>query len=135
MTKACEDYIETIHVLIQERGCARVSDVAEALNVKMPSVVKALGELKKLGLVAQEPYGNIELLEKGRRCARLILSRHTLLKAFLLKLGVASDVADKDACLMEHILSAATLERIRDFVGPITDSELVQKEGSLDEGA
>ena len=116
MTKSAEDYIETMHVLIQQTGRARVRDVAKALNVKMPSVVKAIGELKKLGLVAQEPYGDITLTEKGRRCAALILGRHTLLKAFLEKLGVSSKTADRDACLMEHILSAETLERIRAYV-------------------
>ena len=118
MTKSSEDYIEAMHVLIRETGRARVRDVAKALNVKMPSVVKAISELKKLELVVQEPYGDIELTEKGLRCATLILGRHTLLKAFLEKLGVPEKVADRDACLMEHILSAETLDRIRSFLGP-----------------
>ena len=117
MTKSLEDYLEEIHVLIQDKGYARVRDVALALNVKMPSVVKAIGELKKLELATQEPYGNIELTEKGRRVAALVLGRHTLLKAFLQKLGVSEAIAEKDACLMEHILSAETMERIQDFLG------------------
>ena len=116
MTKSLEDYLEEIHVLIEETGVARVRDVASALNVKMPSVVKAIAELKKLELVTQEPYAGIELTAKGRRLAASVLGRHTLLKAFLLKLDVPERIADKDACLMEHILSAATLDRIRDFV-------------------
>ena len=117
MTKSSEDYIEAIHVLIRATGRARVRDVAKTLNVKMPSVVKAISELKKLELVTQEPYGEIGLTDKGRRCASLIFGRHTLLKAFLEKLGVSAEVADRDACLMEHILSAETLERIRDYLG------------------
>ena len=64
----------------------------------------------------QEPYGDIELTAKGRRIAASVLSRHTLLKAFLMKLNVPEEQADNDACLMEHILSATTLDRIRDFV-------------------
>ena len=116
MTKSSEDYIETIHVLISETGRARVRDVAKTLNVKMPSVVKAISELKKLELVTQEPYGDIILTDKGRSCATLILGRHTLLRAFLEKLGVSPKIADKDACLMEHILSAETLDRIRDYL-------------------
>ena len=117
MTKSLEDYLEEIHVLINECGAARVRDVAGRLHVKMPSVVKAISELKKLELVSQEPYGDIRLSEKGRRLAVMILGRHTLLRAFLERLGVSSDVADRDACLMEHILSAETLDRIRDFLG------------------
>ena len=116
MTKSAEDYLEMIHVLVLDKGRARVRDVAKSLNVKMPSVVKAISELKKLDLVTQEPYGDIELTEKGRCCATLILGRHTLLKAFLERLGVSSTIADRDACLMEHFLSAETLDRIRDFL-------------------
>ena len=117
MTKSLEDYIETIYVLIKEKGAARVRDVAADLKVKMPSVVKAMAELKKLELVIQEPYGDIELTAKGRKVATGVLTRHTILKAFLLKLGVTEQVADNDACLMERILSAQTMDRIRDFLG------------------
>lgn len=127
MTKSLEDYLEEIHVLIQDKGYARVRDVALALNVKMPSVVKAIGELKKLELATQEPYGNIELTEKGRRVAALVLGRHTLLKAFLQKLGVSERNAEKDACLMEHILSAETMEKIQDFLGKTGKAEKTAK--------
>jgi len=116
MTKSLEDYVEAVFVLIKDGGQARVRDVAEMLNVKMPSVVKALAELKKLELVRQEPYCGIELTEKGQRVAAFVLGRHTVLRAFLQRLGVKDETADKDACLMEHVLSAETMDRIRDFL-------------------
>ena len=113
MTQSLEDYLESIYMLIEEGRSAQVRDVARRLSVKMPSVVKAVRELKRLGLVTQEPYSNIELTQKGASVARRVLSRHTLLRAFLMKLGVSRANADKDACLMEHILSAETLDKIR----------------------
>ena len=116
MTTSLDDYLEEIHVLILQKGRARVRDVALDLHVKMPSVVKAITELKKLELVNQEPYGDIELTVKGRKLAANVLGRHNLLKACLVKLNVPAETADKDACLMEHILSATTLDRIREFV-------------------
>lgn len=125
MTKSLEDYLEEIHVLIRETGAARVRDVANGLNVKMPSVVKALAELKKLGLVRQKPYGNIELTEKGGRVASFVLGRHVVLKAFLQKLGVSERNAEKDACLMEHILSAETMERVQEFLGDALPRRIV----------
>ena len=115
MTQSLEDYLETIHVLIAEGRAAQVRDVARRLSVKMPSVVKAVRELKNLGLAEQEPYGPIRLTEKGSRVARRVLGLHTLLRAFLVKLGVSRRTADRDACLMEHILSAETLDRIRTY--------------------
>ena len=115
MTQSLEEYLETIYVLISEDRPAQVRDVAKLLNVKMPSVVKAIHELKKLDLVTQEPYANIELTAKGLRLAKLVLNRHRLLCSFLVKLGVSRRTADKDACLMEHILSAETLDKIRKY--------------------
>ena len=115
MSQSLEDYLEAVYLLIAEDRPAQVRDVAKRLSVKMPSVVKALHELKKLGLVTQEPYANIELTAKGRRVARNVLDRHTLIRSFLIKLGVGRRTADRDACLMEHILSAETLDKIRTY--------------------
>jgi DtxR family Mn-dependent transcriptional regulator len=115
MTQSLEDYLETVHILISEQGSACVRDVAKLLDVKMPSVVKAVHELKRLGLVTQEPYADIALTTKGLRLAKTILNRHTLLRSFLVKLGVSRKTADKDACLMEHILSAETIDKIKAY--------------------
>ena len=113
MTQSLEDYLEAVYVLIADDRPAQVRDVAKMLSVKMPSVVKAIRELKRLGLVEQQPYSNIELTTKGERLARQVLNRHKLLRTFLMKLGVSRHHADRDACLMEHILSAETLDKIR----------------------
>lgn len=113
MTQSLEDYLEAVYVLVEENGSAQVRDVARLLSVKMPSVVKAIHELKKMELVVQKPYGPIELTATGQGIARLVLNRHELLRSFLVKLGVSRRTADKDACLMEHILSAETLDKIR----------------------
>ena len=113
MTQSLEDYLEAVYVLISDDRPAQVRDVAKMLSVKMPSVVKAIRELKRLGLVEQQPYSNIELTAKGGRVARQVLNRHKLLRTFLMKLGVSRRHADRDACLMEHILSAETLDKIR----------------------
>ncbi|MBQ2630430.1 MAG: metal-dependent transcriptional regulator [Kiritimatiellae bacterium] len=113
MTQSLEDYLEAIYIRISGGKPAQVRDVARMLSVKMPSVVKAVRELKKMGLVTQEPYSNIELTVKGERVARHVLGRHTLIREFLMKLGVTRKNADRDACLMEHILSAETLDKIR----------------------
>ncbi len=115
MTQSLEDYIEAIFVLIRDEGQACVRDVAKKLNVKMPSVVKAIHELKKMELATQEPYATIELTTKGKRLAKSVLGRHTLLCSFLQKLGVSEKTANMDACRMEHILSAETMDKIRIF--------------------
>lgn len=115
MTQSLEDYVESIYMLIEDGGAAQVRDIAKSLGVTMPSVVKAIRELQRLGLVRHKPYAGVHLTVKGRRAAKLVLDRHVLLRTFLMKLGVRGETADRDACLMEHILSAETLDKIRIF--------------------
>ena len=130
MTKSLEDYIEVVYVLIHEKNRARVRDIATTLKVKMPSVVKGISELKKLEMVTQEPYGDVELTAKGRRIATIILNRHNKIREFLMLLGVSKRVADKDACQMEHILSVETMDRIRDFLRKAKESKEAAEEQS-----
>jgi len=115
LTKSLEDYLEMILVLYRATGRVRVKDLASALSVKMPSVAKAIVHLKKQNLVNQESYGDIELTPLGESTAKKILGRHILLKKFLMNIGVAEDVANEEACLMEHILSPRTLDCIDSF--------------------
>ena len=126
-----EDYLEMVHMLRLANGIARVKDIAAALSVKMPSVAKAILELKKLGLVTQEPYSGVELTEEGRKAAADVLNRHILLKGFLIRLGVSEAIADKDACSMEHILSAETLSTIEDFMKRGNEGAVAKKANAL----
>ena len=115
LTKSLEDYLEMVHILRKTLGKVRVKDLASALSVKMPSVAKAVNLLKQQKLVNQESYGDIELTTLGETTAKKILSRHLLLKNFLMNIGVTEEVANEEACLMEHILSPETLDCIETF--------------------
>ncbi|OWV19336.1 iron (metal) dependent repressor, DtxR family [Fibrobacter sp. UWB16] len=131
LSQSLEDYLEMVHMLRLANGIARVKDIAAALSVKMPSVAKAILELKKLGLVTQEPYSGVELTEEGRKAAADVLNRHILLKGFLIRLGVSEAIADKDACSMEHILSAETLSIIEDFMKKGNEGVVAKKANAL----
>ena len=97
MTKSLEDYLEAIHRHIQEFGSARVVDIATVLSVKMPSVNNAVKELSKLGLVEYEKYHHLKMTPEGERVAKAIYKRHTLLKSFLMAIGVSEATAEADA--------------------------------------
>ena len=131
LSQSLEDYLEMVHMLRLANGIARVKDIAAALSVKMPSVAKAILELKKLGLVTQEPYSGVELTEEWRKAAADVLNRHILLKGFLIRLGVSEAIADKDACSMEHILSAETLSIIEDFMKKGNEGVVAKKANAL----
>lgn len=111
-----EDYLESVLVLGQEKRAVRVKDVATHLGVSRPSVVAALAQLERLGLVHHEHYGDIELTPNGQARAEAVYRRHRLVKRFLVQvLGVSEATADKDACRIEHSLSAETVSRLVEF--------------------
>ena len=115
LTQSREDYLETIYELIEVNTVARVRDIAAKLNVRKPSVHGAINELKKHGLVEQEPYGYVILTAAGTAEAKKVVKRHEILREFLLLLGVPAEIAERDACAMEHLLSKETYDAIEKF--------------------
>lgn len=116
LSQSLEDYLEKIHMLHLSKGFARLKDIASELGVKAPSAVRAMHELKTLGYVEQEPYGGVNLTKSGLAVAKSVFGRHTLLKSFLMQLGVSAENANEDACSIEHVLSSETLDKIELFV-------------------
>ena len=109
-----ENYLETIILLEMRNGTVRAVDIANELGYSKPSVTRAMGGLKKAGLVDQELYGTIQLTEAGRKRANEIYDRHVLIKEFLMTvLSLDARTAETDACRIEHIVSQTTIDRIR----------------------
>lgn len=117
MTQSLEDYLEAIYLIIQKKKVARVKDISEQLNVKKPSVINAVKELESRNMVIHEKYGYIELTPHGSAEAVKIYDRHETLRDFLLHiLELPEDIAEEDACKIEHVLSSVTFLRLKDFM-------------------
>lgn len=140
-TKSEEDYLEAMYIIQRENRLIRVKDIALALDVKMPSVVGAIKSLSEKGLVNQEKYGHIELTSRGEKVAKDVLKRHELLFVFLHGiLGISSEIAEQDACKLEHSLSKETQERILKMIefiescGPDENMFLKRYKGFIETG-
>jgi len=111
-----EDYLETVSFLADD-GEVRVTDIAARMGVSKPSVLSALKALVEKGLLEHERYRGVSLTAEGGRRAAQIRERHVFLTVFLRDVvGVPGDIAEKDACRMEHILSEETLDRMRTLI-------------------
>lgn len=112
-----EDYLEAIFELMAEKRVARVSDIADSMGVQMPSVTGALKHLAQHGLVNYEPYHYVTLTPEGVEIARAMVRRHDVLKRFMSQvLALPEDIAEHDACGMEHALSDEALNRLIQFL-------------------
>jgi DtxR family Mn-dependent transcriptional regulator len=117
LSSSAEDYIETIFLLDREEKVVRVKDIAEKLGVSLPSVNQALSVLKKAKLIEQEKYGHVELTGRGREIGEKIYRRHMILLRFLTGiLEVPEEIAEEEACRIEHYISNQTLGKLEDFI-------------------
>ncbi|TCP31166.1 DtxR family iron (metal) dependent repressor [Scopulibacillus darangshiensis] len=115
-TPSMEDYIERIYLLIQDKGYARVSDIAEALEVHPSSVTKMVQKLDKDQYLIYEKYRGFILTSKGEKLGKRLVYRHELLENFLNIIGVSQDKIYVDVEGIEHHLSWDAIDRIGDLV-------------------
>ena len=117
MHESGEDYIETIYLLKKKKGVVRSIDVANELGFSRPSVSRAVGILKDQGLIIMEDDGELKLTEEGLKTAKKVYEKHTnLMKFLMLTAGVNEDIAETDACRIEHIISPETFKGIKRFI-------------------
>lgn len=106
LSVSLEDYIEEIYNQVLKNGQAKVTAIAETLNVKKASVTGALNILSEKKLINYAPYSPITLTSKGEKIAKNILIKHENLSEFFMEvLGIEKEEALEIACKMEHIVS------------------------------
>ncbi|MBM7569690.1 transcriptional regulator MntR [Aquibacillus albus] len=115
-TPSMEDYIEQIYLLIETKGYARVSDIAEALQVHPSSVTKMVQKLDKDEYLNYEKYRGLILTSKGKKIGKRLVYRHELLEQFLEIIGVNKENIYEDVEGIEHHLSWNSIDRIGDLV-------------------
>lgn len=122
-TPSMEDYIEKIYILIETKGYARVSDIAEELEVHPSSVTKMVQKLDKDNYLDYEKYRGFVLTEKGNKIGKRLVFRHDLLEEFLEIIGVEQENIYEDVEGIEHHLSWNSIDRIADLVAYFKEDE------------
>ncbi|AUJ26290.1 transcriptional regulator MntR [Virgibacillus dokdonensis] len=115
-TPSMEDYIEQIYNLMESKGYARVSDIAEALEVHPSSVTKMVQKLDRDNYLNYEKYRGFILTTKGKKVGERLVFRHDLLEEFLQIIGVDHENIYNDVEGIEHHLSWNSIDRIGDVV-------------------
>ncbi len=114
-SQSAEDYLERIHELIEEKGYARVVDIASSLQVRQASVTSMVQKLGEAGYLNYVKYRGLVLTDKGREVARRIQTRHETLSRFFSIFGIAPETQRSDIEGIEHHLSPETLAMFADL--------------------
>ncbi len=110
MKKTTEDYLKTILLIRNREGRVRSIVLAEAFGVSKPTVCKIVKGLIADGYITKDGRNEITLTERGAALANETLQRNLTIRRFLMHLGVDRAAAEADACKMEHIISAQSLQ-------------------------
>lgn len=110
-----EMYLETIFILKKKNEYVRSIDIANMMNFSKPSVSRAIKILKESGMITMDQKGYIDFTQEGEERAQEVYNKHITLTHFLIHIGVQKDIAEEDACRIEHIMSDETYECIKKF--------------------
>ena len=121
-TESSEDYLEAILVIRAERGFCRNADIAERLGVTRPSVTKALAGLSSRSLV-EVVDRDVRLTPEGRRLAGATLEKHEFFRRLLCDAGVHAHLAAREACRLEHCISAPSFRRLADHLANMREED------------
>jgi Mn-dependent DtxR family transcriptional regulator len=114
-SQSAEDYLERIHELFEEKGYARVVDIASSLKVKQASVTSMVQKLAEAGYLKYEKYRGLILTDRGREVARKIQNRHATLSRFFSLFGLSAETQKEDIEGIEHHLSLDTVAVLADL--------------------
>lgn len=114
--ESIEDYLETILALQKKLGQVRSIDIANEMNFSKPSVSVAMKNLREKGFITIDEAGHILLTDSGKKQAEDVLEKHTILTEWLISLGVNKEIAQEDACRIEHDMSDETFSMLKKHI-------------------
>ena len=114
--ESAENYLETILILSKKKPVVRSVDIANELGFKKSSVSIAMKNLREKGQITVTNEGYIYLTESGKQTAEMIYERHERISEWLIRLGVPKEIAEEDACRIEHVISQESFQAIKEKV-------------------
>ena len=122
MQESGENYLETIYTLQKKGNAVHSVDVARALGFSKPSVSRAMGLLKEEAVIVIAKNGEITLTASGKKKAQDLAKKHEdLTRFFMMTADVSEEVAEKDACRLEHFIQEETYRGIRKFMKQVDE--------------
>jgi DtxR family Mn-dependent transcriptional regulator len=120
--KTTEEYVEIIFVLQNRNGSAKTGEISSEMAIRPSSVTEMLQKLQEEGFILYEPYKGAQLTDAGKKLAQELMKKHKIIADFLEIIGVQRDLAEADACQIEHHVTRKTLQRLGKFVEFINDA-------------
>ena len=111
--KSKEDYLKAIFILQMKSSDVHSVNIAEYMGVSKASVSVAMKQLRNKDYITMDNSGKLHLSPKGQALAAQIYERYSFFTSLFSQLGVPDEIARKDACAIEHVISNESYEKLR----------------------
>ena len=118
--KSKEDYLEAILIRINKYGACRVTDIAEQMGYSKASTSVALKKLEEEGCIIKDDW-RVLLTDQGYAIASRIYERHNFFLEWFQCIGISKDIAESDACMIEHVISDESFEKIKEYLNQVRE--------------
>ncbi len=117
LTHSSVHHLMAIALLLKKNGYARGIDVANYLDISRSSVSVTLHKLLAKGYIAEDANKFYQLTAAGNEITNDVLSTRRIVKKFFTDvLGVSEQIAEEDACQIEHLLHHETSLKLFKFI-------------------
>ena len=117
LTHSSVHHLMAIAFLLKKNGYARGIDVANYLDISRSSVSVTLHKLLAKGYIAEDNNKFYQLTDAGNDITNDVLSTRRIVKKFFADiLGVTEQLAEEDACQIEHLLHHETSTKLFKFI-------------------
>ncbi len=113
--ESAQDYLEAILILSKKQDNVRATDICTYFGYARATVSVFIKQLKENEFISVDDANHISLTKKGLDIAEDMLDRHQVMTDIFKEIGVPEDIALKDACRVEHYLSAETYQALKKY--------------------
>ena len=110
-----EMYLTTIYALQKKNGMVRSVDVAAEREYSAASVHNAMDRLEEFGYV-EFHQGKITLTKSGITKVKNIEQKHQTIANALKLIGASNNIAEENACRMEHVITDEAADLLKLYV-------------------
>lgn len=117
-TRSVEDFLKAVYSLQKDSERVSTNALAEALNVKAPSITDMARRMVDAGWIDYERYKGVQLTDQGKALALGVIRRHRLIELYLVEeLGYELQEVHEEAEKLEHAVSERFIAAIEAKLG------------------
>ena len=118
LTHSSVHHLMAIYELLKKNGYVRGVDVAKYLDISRSSVSITMKKLITRGYVIEDENKFYKFTSQGEDLINSVLSKRHIIKMFFEEvLGLSEELAEEEACKIEHLLEEETGQKFMSFMG------------------